>query len=165
MWTSRCPRNMLKSHACDLNSDTNDFQPILKSQTVFWSKTLTTDLKICWNISVLQTLTWDSTVLQERPPMAHLWNSWGERLLLWQCRLIWEALFTPKSKTPEGRMVGLSGHPNTTPQVPGREAENPGSGLPPAQIQTGSWVIWGAHMRLSSQRSSFQGNVALSPSR
>lgn len=65
----------------------------------------------------------------------------------------------PKSKTPEGRMVGLSGHPNLTPQDPGREAEDPGSGLPPAQIQTGSWVIWGAHTKLSSQRSSFQGNV------
>lgn len=28
-------------------------------------------------------------------------------------------------------MVGLSGHPETTPQDHGREAENPGSGLPP----------------------------------
>lgn len=27
-------------------------------------------------------------------------------------------------------MVGLSGHPYTTPQDPGREAESPGSGLP-----------------------------------
>lgn len=71
----------------------------------------------------------------------------------------------PKSKTLEGRMEGLSGHLSPTPQDPGKDAENPGSGLPPAQIQTGSWVIWEAHMRLSSQRSSFQGNVDLYPSR
>lgn len=39
------------------------------------------------------------------------------------------SLFTPQNKTPEGRMVGLSGHPNSTPQDPGREAESSGSGL------------------------------------
>lgn len=37
---------MLKSHDSDLNSDTYDFQPILKYQTVSWSKTLTTDFQI-----------------------------------------------------------------------------------------------------------------------
>lgn len=56
------------------------------------------ELNICWSINALQTLTWDSSALQERPPMAHLWNSRGERLLLWQCRLIWGSLFTPIAK-------------------------------------------------------------------
>lgn len=41
-----------------------------------------------------------------------------------------EGLYLPQSKTPEGRIAGLSDHTNLAPQNPGREAENPGSGLP-----------------------------------
>lgn len=93
------------------------FRPILKSQTVFWSKTLTTDLKVCWNISVLQTLTRDSIVHEEQPPMAHLWNSWGERLLLWQCRLIWGSLFTPKAKHPRAEWWACLATPTRLPRI------------------------------------------------
>lgn len=117
MWTSCCLYNTLESHDCDLNSDIYDFQPILKPQTVLWSKTLTIDLNICWNISMLQTLTWDSTALQEPPPMGHLWNSWGERLPLWQCRLIWGSLFTPKAKHPRAEWWACLATPTRLPRI------------------------------------------------
>lgn len=111
--------------------DTYDCQAILKSQTVFWSITLTEDLKICWNICALEIPTWDSTALQERPPMAHLWNSWGERLLLWQCLLIWGALFTPKAKHPGAEWWACLATPTRLPRIlAGRQrAQDQGSPL------------------------------------
>lgn len=96
--------------------------------------------------------------------MTQLQNSWGERSLLWHCRLIWGGSLYRKSKTPRGRMVGLSGHPYKTPQDPGREAESPGSGLPLQKYRRGRGSSRELSQRLSSQRNSFQGNVSLSPS-
>lgn len=96
--------------------------------------------------------------------MTQLSNSWGERWLLWHCRLIWGGSLYPKSKTPRGRMVGLSGHPCQTPQDPGREAESPGSGLPLHKYSRGRGSSKELSQRLSSQRSSFQGNVSPSAS-
>lgn len=76
--------------------------------------------------------------------------------------LIWGGSLYPKSKTPEGRMLDLSGHPYKTPQDPGREAESPGSGLPLHKHRRGRGSSRGLLQRLSSQRNSFQGNVSLS---
>lgn len=162
---------MLKSHACDLNSDSilTTFQAILKCQK-FWSITVKKDLNFYsfffffLNVCVLQILTWDSAVLQDRPPMAHLWNSRGERLLLWQCLLIWGALFTPKAKHLGAEWWACLATLRRLPRIMAGRQRTLDQDSPPAQIQTGSWVIWGAHTRLSSQRSSFQGNVSLSPS-
>lgn len=127
------------------------FEPILKSHTVFWSKTLTTDLKICWNISVLQSLTRDSTALQGQPPIAHLWNSWGERLLLWQCRLIWGALFTPKAKHRRAEWRACLATPTRLPRIlAGRQrTQDQGSPLHKYRRGRGSSgeLTWGFHPR------------------
>lgn len=102
-WTSRCLSNILKSHGCDLNSDISDSRPMLNKKKCFEAKywqriSRFAEISMCCKL-----VTWDSRALQELPPLAHLWTSRGERLRLWQCRLIWEALFLPRKQNTRGQ--------------------------------------------------------------
>lgn len=111
---------VLKSHGCDLNSDTMHMTFSSNSKVSNSVLKHNSDKKILrFKKMYVCRKFWHGIALRCRngPPMAHLWNSWGERLLLWQCLFIWGALFTPKAKHPGAEWWACLATPRRLPRI------------------------------------------------